>query len=67
MDEYLRVDAFDTFKNGDLHTIIANDVTSLTSNLASKIYVSQQIATSTSDVVRWGEVYTPDQDSVPSV
>lgn len=65
MDEYLKVDSFDTFKNGDLHTIIANDVTSLTSNLASKIYVNQQIANSTSDVVRWGEVYTPDQDSVP--
>ena len=67
MDEYLKVDTFDTFKNGDLHTIIASDVTSLTSNLASKIYVNQQIANSTSDVVRWGEVYTPDQDSVPSM
>lgn len=67
MDEYLKVDAFDTFKNGDLHTIIANDVTSLTSNLASKIYVNQQITNSTSDVVRWGEVYTPDQDGVPSM
>ena len=67
MDEYLKVDAFNTFKNGDLHTIIAKDVTSLTSNLASKIYVNQQIANSTSDVVRWGEVYTPDQDGVPSM
>lgn len=67
MDEYLKVDAFDAFKSGELHTIISEDVTNLTRDFATKLYVTQQITNSTSDVVRWGNVYTPDQDSVPSV